>query len=308
MGVGLELRIATRGSKLALWQAHHFAKLLSEKYPEVSPQIVPLVTEGDRILDRPLHEVEGKTLFIKEVENALVASHADLAIHCVKDYHPETPPEFTIAAYLPRESDRDLVITPVALSSVFDLPKGSIVGTTSQRRIFFLRRLRPDLQFRLLRGNIDTRLHKLYSGDYDAIILAEAGINRLNIALEHALVLTDEIMLPAVGQGALAIEVLSANAELAKMLAAFNDVSTQIRVEAERAFISGLSANCKSAVGVGCIFESDDTIRLKGHVGHPETLEDIAGEMVGPADQAKLVGANLAQQFLERGAARLLDI
>lgn len=304
---GLKLRIATRSSKLALWQANYFAKLITQKIPGAIPEIVPLVTDGDRIQDRPLHEVEGKTLFIKEVENALLAGAADIAIHCFKDYHPETPPEFVIAAYLQGESDRDLLITRKPASSIFDLSKGATVGTTSQRRTFFLRRQRPDLNISMLRGNIDTRLNKLTSEKFDAIILAEAGINRLKIKLENALVLPDEIMLPAVGQGALAVEVQASNPKLIEILKLFNHLPTQVRIDAERAFVSGLSANCKSAVGVNCTFIKSGTIRLKGHLGHPETLEEISGEITGNADQASLIGKQLSKQFLERGAARLLE-
>ena len=303
----MRLRIATRSSKLALWQANHFAKLVTDNFPDVLTEIVPLVTEGDRILDRPLHEVEGKTLFIKEVENALVAGHADIAVHCIKDYHPETPPNFQIAAYLESESDRDLLITNTNVSAIFDLPQGAIIGTTSQRRVFFLRQQRPDLQFTMLRGNVDTRLDKLKTEKLDAIILAQAGINRLGVTVKNALVLPDEVMLPAVGQGALAIEVLANRPDLSRRLARFNHPPTQIRVEAERAFVSGLSANCKSSVGVNCTIMNNDTIRLKGHVGHPDTLEDISGEISGAASQPKKIGAELALRFLDQGAARLLE-
>jgi len=304
----VRIRIATRGSKLAMWQANDVAKRIRENVSGAETEVVPIVTDGDRIQDRPLHEVEGKTLFIKEVEAALAAGRADLAVHCIKDYHPQTPPEFTIAAYPEGESERDLLITRSELKSIDDLPQGAVIGTTSQRRVFFLKKVRPDLQFGLLRGNIDTRLARLYEGRFDAIVLAEAGINRLEISLEHALPLPNEIMLPAVGQGALAIEVCSHNTELAEVLSIFNHKPTQIRVEAERAFISGLSANCKSAVGVTCVHLNDGRIHLKGHVGHPDTLEDLSGEMTGAADQARELGQALADQLLEQGAARLLDI
>lgn len=303
----MEFRIATRSSKLALWQANYFARLISTHIQGTSPEIVPIVTDGDRIQDRPLHEVEGKTLFIKEVENALLGGRANVAVHCIKDYHPETPPEFIIAAYPERESDRDLLITNDAVQTLDDLPEGAKVGTTSQRRIFFLRKSRPDLEFVMLRGNIDTRLSKLMTGSYDAIVLAEAGINRLSIELPNALVLSDEVMIPAVGQGALAVEVCSTNPQLADILRQFNHEPTQICVEAERALVSGLSANCKSAVGANCRFLDDGKIRLRGHVGHPTTLEDVSGEIIGDPEQAEEIGKDLAQQFLQSGAARLLE-
>lgn len=293
---------------MALWQADHFAALVSRNIPDATTEIVPLVTDGDRIQDRPLHEVEGKTLFIKEVENALLSGAADAAVHCIKDYHPRTPPEFVIAAYLERESDRDLLIARQPVSGIDDLAKGALVGTTSQRRIFFMRKRRPDLKFAMLRGNINTRLNKLQAGNFDAIILAEAGINRLGIRLEHHCALPDEVMLPAVGQGALVVEVCAAKTALAEQLRQFNHVPTQICSQAERAFVSGLSADCKSAVGVICRQNDDGTLSLKGHVGHPETLEEISGQISGSADQAKAIGNALAAEFLERGAARILDV
>lgn len=293
---------------MALWQAHNFASAISTHADVETTEIVPIETDGDRILDRPLHEVEGKTLFIKEVEHALIAGKADVAVHCLKDYHPDTPPEFVVAAYLERDSDRDILITNTPISHLGDLPKGATVGTTSQRRIFFLKKARPDLNFGLLRGNIDTRLGKLKSNEFDAIVLAKAGINRLGISVENALVLEDEIMLPAVGQGALAIEVCANNPALADFLGQFNHNPTQICVEAERAFISTLSANCKSAVGVSCTILQKTKLRLKGHVGHPTTLQAVSGEIVGQIDQPRQLGRDLALQFLERGAAKLLDI
>ena len=303
----MEIRIATRSSKLALWQANYLASLISKNITGFKPEIVPIVTDGDRIQDRPLHEVEGKTLFIKEVENALLEGRADVALHCIKDYHPQTPPEFVIAAYPERESDRDLLITQDPIASLDDLPEGAVLGTTSQRRIFFLRKRRPDLRFKMLRGNIDSRLSKLQAGHYDAIILAQAGINRLNIDPGNFVVLDDEAMLPAVGQGALAVEVLSSNPELVELLSRFNHRPTQVCVEAERALVSGLSANCKSAVGANCRFLEDGSIRLRGHVGHPETLDEMSAEAIGKPDQAKQLGEQMAAEFLAGGAADLLQ-
>ena len=303
----MDIKIATRGSKLALWQANDFASLISKHIPGAAPLIVPVMTDGDRIQDRPLHEVEGKTLFIKEVENALLAGKANVAVHCVKDYHPETPPEFRIAAYLPRESDRDLLVTNTPVSSLDELPDGAVVGTTSQRRIFFLKKRRPDLQIKMLRGNIDSRLRKLNAGDYDAIVLAQAGINRLGIEPGHFVVLDDDTMLPAVGQGALVVEVCTSNPEMADLLKQFNDTPTQVCVEAERALVSGLSANCKSAVGANCRFTDTGKITLCGHVGHPGTLEEMSDIRTGNADQAIELGKAMAAGFIARGAARLLD-
>jgi len=303
----MEIRIATRSSKLALWQANDFSKLISQNIPGASARILPIVTDGDRIQDRPLHEVEGKTLFIKEVENALLSGDADVAVHCIKDFHPETPPEFKIAAFLERASDRDLMIFNKPIKSLAELPIGATVGTTSQRRIFFLKKARPDLKFKMLRGNIDSRLHKLSSGNFDAIVLAEAGVDRLNIKLQNALLLSDDIMLPAVGQGGLAVEVCTTNSELADMLKIFDHTPTRICVAAERALVSGLSANCKSAVGANCMFLEDGQIRLRGHVGHPDDLREISGEIIGDPAEAKALGADLASRFLDRGAAAILE-
>lgn len=302
----MSIRIATRGSKLALWQAHHFAAMISDQLGESTPKIVPVVTDGDRIRDRPLHEVEGKALFIKEIENTLMADGADVALHCVKDYHPEIPAGFAIAAYLERESDRDLLIVRDPITDIAELPEGALVGTTSRRRIFFLKKSRPDLRFGMLRGNIDSRLRKLEAGEFDAIVLAQAGLNRLGIAPENIIVLPDEIMLPAVGQGALAVEVRAADLELVERLSRFNHPPTQICVRAERALVSGLSGDCKSAIGVNCRHVGDGRIRLRAHVGKPETLEDVAGEIVGAAGEAEQIGRALARQLLDGGAGPLL--
>lgn len=304
----MRIRIATRGSKLALWQANYLAAWIRKNVAGADPEVLPIVTGGDRIQDRPLHEVEGKTLFIKEVENALLSGQADVAVHCVKDYHPQTPPEFMIAAFPQSASDRDLLISRDRLGALDDLPRGARIGTTSQRRKFFLRKARPDLEFAMLRGNIDTRLGRLVAGEFDAIILAQAGIDRLGIELDHALTLPDEVMLPAVGQGALVIEVLADRPDMAAAFAPLDHAHTRHRIEAERAFVSGLSADCKSAVGVTCTMLPEGTLRLRGHVGHPETLEDISAEISGPADQAAALGGTLARRFLDQGAARLLEV
>lgn len=298
------VRIATRRSRLALWQAEHVAARLAALHPGLVVSLVPIVTEGDRILDRSLATVGGKGLFIKELENALQEGAADLAVHSMKDLPGRMPAGFTIAAALERGDARDAFVSG-RHATLAELPRGARVGTSSPRRECQLRRRRPDLEVTVMRGNVDTRLGKLDAGDCDAMILATAGLERLGLAERIRARLTPQEMLPAVGQGVMGIECASDRSDILELVRALEHAPTRIALDAERAFSAGLGASCRSPIAAHATLDGR-TLHLAGLVGSPDGATVFADETAGPATEALRLGGELAARLVAAGAGRLL--
>ncbi|MCU0974970.1 MAG: hydroxymethylbilane synthase [Steroidobacteraceae bacterium] len=299
------LRIATRRSRLALWQAEHVAALLKAAHPGLGVELVPMVTEGDRILDRALAEVGGKGLFIKELEVAMFEGRADLAVHSMKDVPAELPEGMTLAIVLERADPHDAFVSN-RHAVIADLPQGARVGTSSLRRQSQLRHMRPDLQILQLRGNVETRLRKLDEGDYDAIILAAAGLKRLGLEARIASLVPTEASLPAVGQGIIGIECRAGDEATLSRLAALEHRDSRLCLDAERAFAARLQGSCTSPVA-GFAELAGGTLRLRGRVGAPDGSLMYADEVSGPATDGPQLGQRLAERLLAAGAGELLD-
>jgi hydroxymethylbilane synthase len=297
------LRIATRRSRLALWQAEHVAARLVALHPGLVVSLVPIVTEGDRIQDRSLAAVGGKGLFIKELENALQEGAADLAVHSMKDLPGRLPPGFVVAAALERGDARDALVSG-AHESLAALPRGARVGTSSPRRECQLRRLRPDLEIVALRGNVDTRLGKLDAGEFDAAVLAAAGLERLGFQSRIRVRLPPREMLPAVGQGVVGIECAADREDVLGLVHALEHGPTRLALDAERAFAAGLGASCRSPVAAHATIE-DGILRLAGLVGSTDGAVVFADEVAGPAADAARLGAGLASRLVAAGASVL---
>jgi hydroxymethylbilane synthase len=299
-----QLRIATRRSRLALWQAEHVAALLRAAHPGLDVALVPMVTEGDRILDRALAEVGGKGLFIKELEVAMFEDRADLAVHSMKDVPAELPDGMALAAVLERADPRDAFVSG-RYAGLADLPRGARVGTASLRRQCQLRHARPDLEIVQLRGNVDTRLRKLDEGQYDAIILAAAGLKRLGLDARIASLVPTEASLPAVGQGVIGIECRTGDERTRALLAPLEHAPTRTCLDAERAFAARLQGSCQSPVA-GFAELDGDGLRLRGLVGEPDGSRVFTDEARGAAGEAAALGDALATRLLAAGAAPLL--
>jgi len=294
------LRIGSRGSQLALWQANHVAGLLRSQGHTVEIEIIK--TTGDKILDVALAKVGTKGMFTKEIEEALADKRIDLAVHSLKDVPTELQPQFTLAAIMQREDPRDAFIS-VKYARLEDLPRGANVGTSSLRRQCQLKAMRPDLEIFPLRGNVDTRLRKLESGEYDAIILACAGVKRLGLDKHVRSRIEPEMMCPAVGQGALAIEARSGDADVLNHLKFLNHAETRSAIECERAVLGSLGGGCQ--VPIGAFAEHRDGIlHLRAMVGRPDGSE-ILREIAEGKDSEKL-GRETAQKLLKRGAEKIL--
>jgi hydroxymethylbilane synthase len=298
------IRIATRRSRLALWQAEHVAARIAALHPGVVVSLVPIVTEGDRILDRSLATVGGKGLFIKELEDALQEGVADLAVHSMKDLPGRMPDGFTIAAALERGDARDALVSE-RHASLADLPHAARVGTSSPRRECQLRRRRPDLEVVVMRGNVDTRIGKLDAGHCDAMILAAAGLDRLGLAARIRARLAPQEMLPAVGQGVVGIECASGRADILELVRPLEHAPTRLALDAERAFSAGLGASCRSPVAAHATL-AGGTLRLAGLVGSQDGTTVFADEVAGPAAEALRLGSELAARLVAAGAGKLL--
>lgn len=296
--------IASRESRLALWQARHIQARLAELYPQRSITILGMSTRGDQILDRPLSQIGGKGLFIKELEVAMEEGRADLAVHSLKDVPMEMPAGFSLAAITARENPRDAFVSN-RYERLDTLPAGAVVGTSSLRREAILRAAYPQLRIEALRGNLDTRLRKLDDGRYDAIILAAAGLIRLGLESRIKSLLTPEQSLPAPGQGALGIEVLSANSDAAAWVAALNDDETTACVRAERAFSRALGGSCQVPLGGYAIFDHGE-LWLRGFVATPDGRQMISGDLRGAPCDDEAIGRALAQLLREQGAQAIL--
>jgi len=303
--VSQPLRIATRRSKLALWQAEHVATLLRSAHPDTPVELVPMTTQGDRVLDRALAEVGGKGLFVKELEVALQEGRADIAVHSMKDVPSELPPGFCIAAALPRANPRDAFIS-LRFRRFADLPPGARVGTSSPRRQSQLRNVRPDLALELLRGNVDTRLRRLEEGGLDAILLACAGLERLGLGGRITEELALELSVPAVGQGVIGIECREDDARARGLLAALHHADSFVRLTAERAFAQALGGSCHSPIAAHASLDGG-SLGLRGFVGAPDGREVYRDDLRGPAADAAGIGRALATRMQAAGAGALLE-
>ncbi|MBR2178809.1 MAG: hydroxymethylbilane synthase [Selenomonadaceae bacterium] len=299
------VRIGTRSSKLALWQANLIALALSTKYPEVKIELVHVTTKGDKVLDSPLSKIGGKGLFTKELELAMLEGKADLAVHSLKDVPVELPPEFTIAAVTKREVPFDAFVSN-KYKSFAELPKGARVGTSSLRRRAQLLAIRSDLQIDNLRGNVDTRLKRLDDGDFDGIILAAAGLKRLGHERRITEILPTSLMLPAVGQGAIAIETLTNNTELVNMLRFLNDKNTEAATNAERAFLKVVEGGCQVPVGVFGKVE-DNKITVAAVIASIDGQKIISDKLIGSVENSVTLGKTLANKLLDNGGREILS-
>ncbi|SHL27992.1 hydroxymethylbilane synthase [Phytopseudomonas punonensis] len=299
-----EIRIATRKSALALWQAEHVKARLEQAHPGLQVSLVPMVSRGDKLLDAPLAKIGGKGLFVKELETALLENQADIAVHSMKDVPMDFPEGLGLFCICEREDPRDAFVSNT-YESLDALPAGSVVGTSSLRRQAQLLARRPDLKIHFLRGNVNTRLAKLDAGEYDAIILAAAGLIRLgfedrirdSISIEHSL--------PAGGQGAVGIECRVGDAELQRLLAPLNHTETALRVTAERAMNKRLNGGCQVPIACYAILEGEQ-LWLRGLVGEPDGSRLLRAEQRGAAEDAEGLGIEVAEALLAQGAGSIL--
>lgn len=298
------IRIATRQSALALWQAEHVAAQLRAAHPGIDIELVPMTTRGDRILDRPLAEIGGKGLFLKELEVAMLERRADIAVHSYKDVPMDVEPEFVIGAVLERADPADAFVS-VNFARLDQLPEHAHVGTSSLRRQAQLRAVRPDLRIGDLRGNVNTRLAKLDAGDYDAIILACAGLERLGLQSRIRSRLVPPAWLPAAAQGAIAVEHRVGDSPTAALLKPLHDPATARCVDAERAMTRALQGNCEVPIAAFCI-ETDAGLHLEGLVGGAATGELVRANSIGTDPDS--VGKQVAGKLLETGAGKFLHI
>ena len=298
------LRIATRKSALALWQAEHVAGLLRAAHPGLRVELVPLSTRGDEILDQPLATIGGKGLFLKELEVAMLEGRADLAVHSLKDVPAELEPGFTLPAILPRADAADAFVSN-DYANLAALPRGARVGTSSLRRQSQLRAVRPDLELLDLRGNVGTRLQKLDAGHYDAIVLACAGLERLGLHDRIRSRLTAPTWLPAPGQAAIAIEALADQTSVLDTLAVLDDADTRLAVTAERAMNHALGGSCTVPVGAWCTV-TERGLHLRGMVGEVSSGRLLVAEAAGTGDDAVNLGNDVARALFAQGAAAFL--
>ena len=304
MAVLKTLKIATRQSPLALWQANFVKDQLEKFHPTLSVELVPMVTKGDVILDSPLAKIGGKGLFVKELENALLEKRADIAVHSMKDVPMEFPEGLGLSVICQREDPRDAFVSNT-YRSLDELPQGAIVGTSSLRRQCQLKQLRPDLDIRSLRGNVGTRLSKLDNGEYDAIILASAGLIRLGLAERIASFIEVEQSLPAAGQGAVGIECRVDDEEVKALLAPLADATTTTCVLAERAMNTRLQGGCQVPIG-GYAIEQNGEVFLRALVGETDGSAIIRAEGKSAVENAEALGVSIAEQLLAQGADKIL--
>jgi hydroxymethylbilane synthase len=303
------LVIATRESRLALWQAHHVQELLTQRFGS-AVTLLPMTTKGDQVLDRTLAKVGGKGLFVKELETALEQGHADLAVHSLKDVPMDLPPGFELAAVLEREDPRDAFVSNL-YPALDALPQGARIGTSSLRRVVQLRALRPDLRVEPLRGNLDTRLRKLDEGGYDAIVLAAAGLKRLGAGARIRACFDTAAMLPCAGQGALAIEVRSDALALRDRLAALTHAPTALAVQAERAVSRALGGSCSMPLAAHAAWRGE-VLELSAALGHPlatdaALLRATAEVVARTTADAEALGQRVAASLRDQGAASYLE-
>lgn len=298
------LRIATRRSPLALWQAEHVADHLRRLHRNLEVTLIKITTAGDRFVGAPLATAGGKGLFIKELEQCLAERRADLAVHSMKDVTVELPAGLGITVLLPREDPRDVLVAASG-ASLNTLVPGARVGTSSLRRQSQLRALRPDLRISDLRGNVGTRLKRLENGEFDAIILAAAGVKRLGLVDRVSEFLAPDILVPAAGQGVIGVETRQDDARVRALTAPLNDPATETCINAERAVSRRLYGGCLLPVAAHACLQ-DDQVSVQGLVARADGSEVIYATRTGPADKAEIVGIGLAEELLTRGADRIL--
>jgi len=299
------LRIATRKSQLALWQAEYVREMLLSLNPELEIELVKMTTQGDKILDTPLAKVGGKGLFVKELETGILNGDADIAVHSMKDVPVELPEGLHLSVICPREDPRDAFVSN-QYANLEALPQNARLGTSSLRRQSQIAALRPDLEILSLRGNVNTRLQKLDDGGYDAIILAAAGLIRLGMQDRITEFLGTEVSLPAIGQGAVGIECRSDDEWVNNLLKPLNDRNTATRVRAERALNHTLNGGCQVPIA-GYAEINHGIILLRGLVGTPDGKQLIHGEIAGPPEDAEYLGRVLGEDLLARGADKILE-
>jgi hydroxymethylbilane synthase len=302
-----KITIGTRGSLLALWQTNWVKFELEKRHPGIEVEVRTISTKGDRVLDVSLPKLgeQGKGLFTKELEDALFDRRVDLAVHSLKDLPTELPSGLHIGAICEREDVRDALVARGDVASFGELRREALVGTSSLRRRAQLRAARQDLVIEPVRGNVDTRLRKLDAGEYDAIVLAAAGLIRLGHADRITELLSEDLVLPAVGQGAIAIESRADDSATAEIIHALNHTATQLACNAERAFLRGLGGGCLVPIAANARIESN-VLTLRGLVASPDGSEVIQDQQAGPSHDAELIGRELADTLLSQGAARIL--
>ncbi|AMB81599.1 MULTISPECIES: hydroxymethylbilane synthase [Pseudomonas] len=300
-----EIRIATRKSALALWQAEYVKARLEQAHPALVVTLVPMVSRGDKLLDSPLSKIGGKGLFVKELETALLENEADIAVHSMKDVPMDFPEGLGLFCICEREDPRDAFVSNT-FASLDDLPQGSVVGTSSLRRQAQLLTRRPDLEIRFLRGNVNTRLAKLDAGEYDAIILAAAGLIRLGFEDRITSPISIEHSLPAGGQGAVGIECRSSDPEIHALLAPLHHADTAVRVTAERSLNKHLNGGCQVPIACYAVLEGEQ-VWLRGLVGDPGGGLLLSAEARGPQSAATELGVQVAEDLLAQGAGAILQ-
>ncbi len=301
-----ELVIGTRGSKLALRQSEIIKNRLEQYWPDIKISLKVIKTTGDKITDVPLAKIGGKGLFVKEIEEALLKGEIDIAVHSMKDVPSELPEGLIIGAVPEREDPRDVVVSPSGIL-LKELPESSLIGTSSLRRTAQIKRMRPDFRVENLRGNLDTRLRKVRSGLFDAIILAAAGIKRMGWDEVITEYLDPDEFLPAIAQGALGIELRADDMETRRIVQPLHHLPTSFAVEAERSFLRELEGGCQVPIGGHCFVEGDNRLRLVGMIASLDGTGFFKGEITGYFDDALDIGRRLADRLLKYGGKRILD-
>ena len=300
-----KLIIATRGSKLALWQSEHVKAELEKAHPHLEVELSIMMTKGDKILDTPLAKIGGKGLFTKELEEAMLRGEAHIAVHSLKDVPMEFPEGLKLGVITKREDVRDAMLSE-KYGCLEDLPQGAVVGTTSLRRRMQLLKLRPDFVIKNLRGNVNTRIRKLKEGEFDAIILASAGIKRLGLQEEvrYFTPISKEVMIPASGQAALGIEIVD-NAEVERLVSVLKDEDAMIETRVERDFVTLLEGGCQVPIGVNAEV-TQESLHVKAILGLPDGSQMICEAMSGKREEFETLGKVLAQKVIDKGARELL--
>ena len=300
------LTIATRGSKLALWQSEHIKAVLEENNPGLSVTLKVIVTSGDKIIDKPLAKIGGKGLFLKELEEAMLRGEAQVAVHSLKDVPTVMPDGLVLAAITEREDSRDAMLSE-KYADISSLPQGAVVGTSSLRRRMQLEMLRPDLIIKDLRGNVDTRIRKLKEGQFDAIILAAAGINRLGLldAVEYIYPISLDEMIPSMGQGALGIECID-DAEVIAIVEQLEDEFSRIETTIERDFVDLLEGGCHVPIGVSATALENGDVSMTCVLGLPDGSETLSETKMAKSTEYKTLGREMAQRLIDQGARELL--
>ena len=299
------LKIATRQSPLALWQAEYIKSRLEAQHPDLTVELVTFVTQGDKILDTPLAKIGGKGLFVKELEAALLDGRADLAVHSMKDVPMQLPEGLSLPIICEREDPLDAFVSN-QYAHFDDLPLGAKVGTSSLRRKSQILKARPDLEIIDLRGNVGTRLGKLDTGLYDAIILASAGLKRLGLSERIRHTLNPNLSLPAVGQGALGLECRSQDQRVLDLIAFLAHSETSYCVRAERAFNAHLEGGCQVPIAAFAQLDGNNTLTIEGRVGEPQGKKLLVAKRTGQVQDAEIIGVELAEELLSQGAGELL--